>query len=222
VDEEDRLLPISALQHLLFCERQCALIHLEGLWLDNALTVEGTHLHQRADDASVETRGDTVVARAVPLRCFRLRLAGRADVIEFSRSAPGDESGTAVPGLSGRWRLKPVEYKRGRPKAHRADEVQLCAQALCLEEMLRTEVSSGDLYYGARRRRTEVVFDSALRDLTEETTVRLRALLSTEVTPAPTFGPKCESCSLMPACIPRASSKVAAYIARELRSGDEG
>lgn len=221
MDEEDTLLPISALQHLLFCERQCALIHLEGLWMDNALTVEGSHLHQRADGASVETRGDTVVARAVPLRCFRLGLTGRADVIEFSRSAAGDESGAAVPGLSGRWRLKPVEYKRGRPKAHRADEVQLCAQALCLEEMLRTEVNSGDIYYGARRRRTEVVFDSGLRDATEQATARLRALLTAEVTPAPRFGPKCESCSLMPGCLPRVSSKVAAYMARELLPGDE-
>jgi CRISPR-associated exonuclease Cas4 len=216
---EDSLLPISALQHLLFCERQCALIHLEGLWLDNALTVEGSHLHRQADAGAVEARGDVVVVRALPLRSLRLGITGRADVVEFLRCSSHDEASTLLPGRTGRWGVRPVEYKRGRPKQHRADEVQLCAQALCLEEMMHVSVASGDLFYGARRRRTEVLFDANLRGLTEHTITRLRSLLASGGTPPARFEQKCKSCSLMPACLPKASSRVQAYLAQELRSG---
>jgi CRISPR-associated exonuclease Cas4 len=135
---EDDLLPISALQHLLFCERQCALIHVEQVWAENRLTVEGRHLHERVDGGEHETRGGLRTARALPIRSLRLGLAGRADVVEFHASE----------GAAGPPRVVPVEYKRGRPKSHRADEVQLCAQALCLEEMLGVHVAAGALFYG--------------------------------------------------------------------------
>src|SRR6266567_7026185 len=142
-DEED-LLPLSALQHLVFCERQCALIHIEGVWADNALTVEGSHLHDRVDEMGprIESRGDLRIARGVALRSLRLGLSGRADVIEFHRVTEG---GVELAGVSGLWRPFPVEYKRGRPKRDRCDEVQVCAQARCLEEMLETAVPAGAL-----------------------------------------------------------------------------
>lgn len=216
--DEDDLLPVSALQHLLFCERQCALIHMDGIWLDNALTVEGTHLHRRADEGLVESRRDLVIARALPIRSLRLGLSGRADVVEFVR-CPQGEAGATLPGRSGRWRPVPVEYKRGKPKAHRADEVQLCAQALCMEEMLGVEIISGALYYGARRRRQAVIFDAATRILTESAAANLRALLTGGILPTADHGPKCDACSLLPACMPRSRGGVQAYLRRELAGG---
>ena len=198
-DEED-LLPISALQHLLFCERQCALIHLEGAWSENVLTVEGRHLHERIDAGEPESRGPLRIARSLPLRCLRLGLAGRADVVEFRCV----EHGASLPGALGQWRPFPIESKRGHPKQNRADEVQLCAQALCLEEMLDVEVPSGALFYGETRRRLEVAFDEGLRTLTEESAVRLRALFSSGRTPTARREPKCRSCSLLETCLPDA------------------
>src|SRR4051812_27370601 len=155
----DDLLPLSALQHLVFCERQFALIHVEGLWAENALTISGRQLHERADLPG-EARGASVrVARALPLRCDRLRLAGKADIVEFHREVADD--GTAL------WRPFPVEYKRGRPKPGGADEVQLCAQAVCLEEMLGVAVPFGALFYGKTRRRKPVEFTPGLRERVE-------------------------------------------------------
>jgi CRISPR-associated exonuclease Cas4 len=219
VFEEDELLPISALQHLLFCERQCALIHLERVWLDNALTVEGTYLHRRADEGPVETRRDLVIARAVPLRSLRLGISGRADVIEFALRGADSTIGAVLPGRPGRWLPRPVEYKRGRPKSHRADEVQLCAQGLCIEEMMKVEVTAGDLYYGARRRRTAVVLDNELRGLTTRTIDRLHALMRAERLPAGRLEPKCERCSLRPACMPEVQGSARTYLRRELSRG---
>src|SRR5690606_13922741 len=136
------------------------LIHLEQVWEDNPLTVQGTQLHEKVDAGLGESRGDLRIARGLPLRSFRLGLAGRADAVELHRPPPGDASGA--------WRPFPVEYKRGQPKTHRADEIQLCAQALCLEEMLATDVPAGALFYGETRRRQDVAFDAELRRLTED------------------------------------------------------
>lgn len=192
---EDDLLPLSALQHLRFCARQCALIHLEGLWADNRLTVEGTHLHQRVDTGPDERRGDVRTTRGMPLRSLRLGLVGKADAVEFRRQEGGDGE---------RWTPFPVEYKRGRPKRDRADEVQLCAQALCLEEMLGTPVPAGALFYGQTRRRLDVPFDAALRVETEATAAELHALIRGGVTPRAAREPKCERCSLLDLCLPDA------------------
>jgi CRISPR-associated exonuclease Cas4 len=214
---EDDLLPLSALQHLLFCERQCALIHLEQIWVENPLTAEGRQLHERVDAGQGESRGDVHVARALPLRSFRLGLSGKADAVEMYRPT-GDETGAELPGLAGRWRPFPVEYKRGKPKSHRADEVQLCAQALCLEEMLGTPVPAGALFYARTRRRLDVVFDPALRQLTEETAVRLHRLIAAGRTPPPVREPKCDQCSLLEVCMPDAPRKsVRTYLANALR-----
>jgi len=210
---DDELIPLSAIQHLLFCERQCALIHQEQTWVDNRLTVEGSHMHRRADSGNHETRTDLVVLRGLPVRSANLGLSGRADVVEFRRITCG--SGVALDGREGRWSPRPVEYKRGRPKRHRADEVQLCAQALCLEEMFGVHVSRGDLFYGARRRRSEVIFDEEIRHTTQEAAGRLHALL-TQVAPPPAEyeARKCDSCSLISACLPKAPFATEAYMRR--------
>ncbi|MBP2316282.1 CRISPR-associated protein Cas4 [Azospirillum soli] len=206
-DPDAGLAALSALQHLAFCPRQCALIHLEGTWAENLLTAEGRVLHERVDEAPGETRRGVRVARAVALRSVRLGLIGKADVVEF-RSR---RSGPPQP--------YPVEYKRGKPKPHDADRIQFCAQALCLEEMLETPVPRGALFYGEPRRREEVAFDDALRARTEETARALHALLAAGVTPPPEPAAKCRSCSLEPFCLPKAAAgrSVAGWLARVLR-----
>ncbi len=198
---EDDLLPVSALQHLVFCERQCALIYLEGIWEDNPLTIEGSHLHERAHGSGPrsELRGDTLIARDVALRSFRLGLSGRADVVEFHRVAEG---GIRLAEADGLWLPFPVEYKRGRPKKIRCDEVQLCAQAICLEEMLGVGVMRGALFYGATKKRTGVVFDEGLRADTERAAKRLHELMAEQRTPAAVREPKCRQCSLEEVCMP--------------------
>ena len=200
---EADLLPISALQHLVFCERQWALIHLEGIWEENRLTVEGHFLHERVDESETEVRGDLRIARGLRLRSLRLGLVGRADVVEFQR-IPGGE-GVRLPGASGVWQPVPVEYKRGRPKSDRCDEVQLCAQALCLEEMLSVSIPAGALYYGQPHRRQEVILDEALRSETEALVARLHQLWQAGKTPPAIYEKKCRSCSLISVCLPKAT-----------------
>ncbi len=190
---EDELLPISALQHLLFCERQCALIHVEGLWAENRLTVEGRHLHEKAHEGPDETRPGVRITRGLSLRSLRLGLVGKADVVEFRAQA-----------VVGRLAPFPIEYKRGRPKKHEADRVQLCAQAMCLEEALAASVPAGALYYGRTHKRLNVSFDDRLRRLTEDTARRLHALIALGRTPRAAREPKCESCSLLHICLPDA------------------
>ncbi len=203
---EDELLPLSALQHLLFCARQCALIHLEQIWAENPFTIEGRHLHEKVDSGPGESRGDLHIARGLPLRNLALGLSGKADCVEFHRLSEAGEGreGAALPGLPGRWKPFPVEYKRGHPKLHRADEVQLCAQALCLEEMLSVPVPAGALYYGETRHRLEVPFDPVLRRLTADSAARLHELIAAGITPGARREPKCTHCSLLEICMPDA------------------
>lgn len=211
-DEAD-LLPISALQHLAFCERQWALIHLEGMWAENRLTVEGHHLHDRTHKPETESRGDVRTARALRLRSLRLGLTGIADVVEFHRVAEVPEdyasqvnqtpSGVRLPGVPGQWRPAPVEYKRGRPKLGPYDEIQLCAQALCLEEMLGVCIPAGFLFYGEPRQRHKVELTSALREQTEGLAARLHELTLSDRTPLAVYEKKCESCSLLTLCMPK-------------------
>ena len=189
---EDDLVPISALQHMLYCPRQCALIHVERLWAENAYTAEGRVLHKRVDAGGGELRGGASIGRGVPLRSLRLGLFGVADVVELRA---GD-------------RPYPIEYKRGRPKTHRADEAQLCAQALCLEEMLGASVPEGALFYGVERRRTVVPFDDELRRLTERLTVDTRRMLAEGRIPAAEYERrKCSACSLREGCQPLRPAK---------------
>lgn len=185
---EDDLLPISALQHLLFCPRQCALIQVERQWAENRFTAEGRVAHERVHEAGSETRGGRRIVSGLPLRSLRLGLSGQADVVEF------DADGTPFP----------VEHKRGRAKEEDWDRVQLCAQALCLEEMTGKAVERGALFYGKNRRRTEVAFDAALRQRTEDTARELHELVDSGRTPAPVESGKCRNCSLAEICLPGA------------------
>jgi CRISPR-associated exonuclease Cas4 len=217
---EDDFLPLSALQHFVYCPRQAALIHLERAWSDNVLTVEGTHLHEKADSGQRESRGDLKVLRSVPLRSFVHGLSGKADVVELTRSTG---SGADTLHLEGRsWFVRPIEYKRGKPKKHRADEVQLCAQALCLEEMLEVRLAEGDLFYGTTRRRKCVAFDAALRELTASVASRMHAMFASGLTPPAEPGPKCANCSLNEICRPYAAGRSARrYVDALLRSTGE-
>lgn len=222
---ERDLLPLSALQHLVFCERQAALIHVEHQWRDNVLTIEGSRLHSRVHDSGPrrERRGDCIICRGLALRSLELGLAGRADVVEFHRADPSTEdaakepgSAIALPGEAGCWTVFPVEYKRGRPKSDRCDEVQLCAQALCLEEMLGTTIPAGALFYGKQQRRDDVVFDLKLRAIVTATADRLHELASTGETPKAIKTAKCRRCSLLALCMPEAMTRRSAsgYIRR--------
>lgn len=198
-------LPISALNHLLYCERRAALVHLEQVWAENQFTAEGNVLHETAHSGADETQRGMRITRALPLVSVIHAMSGEADVVEFHKN------GTVVP----------VEYKRGKPKLHRADEVQLCAQALCLEEMLNVTISSGCLFYGETRRRTAVAFDEELRTVTIRAIGRLHELIVSRVTPLAVREKKCDKCSLLEICMPdamRFKKGAAAWFATALNS----
>lgn len=191
MSEEEDLIMISALQHFVFCPRQCALIHIEQAWDENRLTAEGRLMHERVHEQGDESRGNVRIGRGIPLRSFRLGLVGMADVVEFHRL---DKN---------LWQPFPVEYKRGKSKPDDCDSVQLCAQAMCLEEMLSVPVPKGALFYGRTRRRLDIVFDQSLRQKTEDTAKKAHALIESGVTPPPVYSKRCESCSLIAECMPR-------------------
>lgn len=199
---EDDLLPLSGLQHLLFCERQCALIHIEQVWVENLFTAEGRIMHEQVHEANRESRGDVRIEYSLPIRSLRLGLIGKADVVEFHRTKTGSSEGRAES-----WQPFPVEYKRGKPKADNCDKVQLCAQALCLEEMLGVDIAGGALFHGKIRRRRDVAFDMPLRKETKNAAKRLHELIEAGQTPGAVFGPKCKSCSLLGTCLPKAVEK---------------
>ena len=186
LSEADSSLPLSALQHWLFCPRQCALIHVERVWAENRLTAEGRILHERADEGRPESRDGIRILRAVQIASTWHGLHGVADVVEMRGGVP-----------------YPIEYKRGRPKAHRADEVQLCAQALCLEEMTGHPVPEGALFYGTARRRKVIALDAGLRDLTLTVADEARAAMSTGTLPPPVYEiRRCGACSMLELCRP--------------------
>lgn len=205
---EADLLPLSALQHLVFCPRQCGLIHLEGVWFENQFTAEGRILHERVHIPGAERRRRVRTEFSLPLRSLRLGLVGQADVVEFY-ARPGAPPGAAMDPY-------PVEYKRGRPKSDDSDLVQLCAQAICLEEMLGISVPEGAFFYERERRRLRVEFSDDLRGTVEEVSLRLHEMVASGRTPAPDYGRKCRSCSLAGACLPRPCSgkgRVSRYLA---------
>ena len=189
--EIDDALPISGLQHLAFCPRQWGLIHIEQVWQENRLTAEGRLLHERADLPGQSRREELRTVRGMWLRSDRLALTGRADIVEF-RPEP-----------------YPVEYKRGKRKPSDCDAVQLCAQALCLEEMLNARIPSGAFFYGEPRRRLEVLFTPELRDRTESLTATMHRLFRSGITPAAEPGPHCRSCSLVDVCLPSSTDSAA-------------
>jgi len=218
---EDDLIQLSALQHFMFCERQCALIHIEQLWSENLFTAEGRIMHDKVDTANRESRGNIRIEYGVPMRSLRLGLIGKADAVEFHKHGE-------------KWIPFPVEYKRGKPKSDNCDRVQLCAQAICLEEMMHVEIPAGALFYGQTRRREDVTFDEGalfygqtrrredvtfdekLRTETEEAAKKVHELIASGITPKAECSAKCKKCSLVELCLPKASRKASNYLAKAM------
>jgi CRISPR-associated exonuclease Cas4 len=214
----DELLPLSGIQHFVFCRRQWALIHIERQWQENALTVEGKLLHKRADDPFFsETRKGVITARSVPIASYHLGLSGVCDVVEFTESPEGVQ----LPGREGLFLPAPVEYKRGREKQEPSDEAQLCAQATCLEEMLSVAIPSGYLYYGETRHRVAVELTAELRDLVREMSEEMHAYFQRGYTPRVKTSKACRSCSLADICLPGLQENVipaSKYIQQQVES----
>lgn len=209
--EPDDCLMISGLQHFRFCRRQWALIHIEQQWAENLRTVEGELMHERAHDESLcESRGDTIITRSLRVYSLTLGLSGQCDVVEFRRSAQG----VPLAGHDGLWLPYPVEYKRGKPKDDGCDELQLCAQAMCLEEMLCCDISEGALYYGENRRRARVEFTKELRNEVRDCAEQMHALYRRGYTPEVKPTKACNACSLKELCVPKLfkTGTVAEYI----------
>lgn len=206
--EDEDTVPVSALQHFLYCPRQCALIHIEQAWQENRQTAEGRLLHERADEPRAEIRHGVRTVTGMPVFNPELGISGQADVVEFHSHGSSE-----VP--------YPVEYKRGKPKNHRADEVQICAQALCLEYMFRCRVDEGALYYGKVRHRNVVLFDENLRKLTNEVILDTRILLRSGKTPTAHYRSEiCDYCSLIDLCQPKILEKrnlVSHWLVEQLR-----
>lgn len=203
----DELLALSGIQHFSFCRRQWALIHIERQWHENALTAEGKIMHQRTDNPfETEVRGGLVTARAMPVASYRLGLYGVCDVVEFTPSPDG----VNLHGRAGLYQPRPVEYKRGKEKEDDCDIAQLCAQALCLEEMLPVTIPTGYLYYGETRRRVQVAFTAELRGLVERMAAEMHDYFSRGHTPKVKTSKACRSCSLADLCLPKLQTRLAA------------
>lgn len=211
MQELDDPIPLSALQHAVYCLRQAALIHIERLWEENRFTAEGRVLHDVAHDPTDRKRGKIRRVTALPLACRRLNLVGVADLVEFRTGSDGEIA-------------YPVEYKRGKAKLHRADEVQLCAQGLCLEEMTGRAVPEGALFYAETKRRVAVPFDAELRRLTEDIASQFGTLFATGLTPPAIYrADRCRACSLIEVCRPKAGAKSAlGFRAREIDAALDG
>jgi CRISPR-associated exonuclease Cas4 len=194
---EDDYIQLSALQHYVFCPRQCGLIHVEDVWQENVFTVRGDILHEKVDTDTYETRGTIKTVRGLRIHSTRLGIVGRADVVEFRKSTNADGSPDVMP----------VEFKSGEPKEDVSDKVQLCAQVLCLEEMLNTKITQGAFFYGKIRRRNLVEIDAELRTQTEEIIASVHKIVSQKKVPAARYNEKCRNCSLEETCMPKAMNE---------------
>lgn len=212
----EELLPLSGIQHFLFCRRQWALIYIERQWQDNLFTVEGKILHHRVDDPFFsETRRGVLIARAMPVASYQLGIIGVCDVVEFYPSADG----ICLPGREGLYRPALVEYKRGKPKRDPIDEAQVCAQAMCLEEMLSTEIPLGYLYYGETRHRLQIDLGDDLRNLVRQIAREMHQYFQRGYTPRVKLSKACRSCSLADLCLPKIQNSnmtASGYIQRML------
>lgn len=208
---EDDFLQLSGLQHFVFCRRQWALIHVEHQWTENYYTVDGNFFHERAHDGSLsEKRGDTLTTREMPIFSRVLGVSGKCDVVEFHRC----EDGIPLQKQEGLWRIYPVEYKRGKPKEHDADQLQLCCQAMCLEEMLATVIPEGALFYGETRRRLTVLFTPELRETVRADLAEMHDLFARKYTPKVRPTKACGNCSLSEVCLSKLTKApgVSAYL----------
>lgn len=216
---DDDLLMLSGIQHIAFCERQYALIYIEDQWQENVLTIQGSHLHERVDDPfESEKRKDILSLRGVYVVSYTLGLYGKADLIELTRTHKNKDALT-LPNIEGYRNVKPVEFKRGKPKPDICDEVQLCAQAICLEEMYNITINEGDIFYGEPHRRKTIRLDENLRKLTLNYAHQMHRLFNSKITPKPKYLPKCRNCSLIDICLPQKislSQKVSDYFKKNL------
>lgn len=214
--EEDYLM-LSGIQHFAFCRRQWAMIHIEQQWAENYRTTAGELMHRKAhDEGSFEKRGDLLIVRGLRIASRELGLSGQCDVVEFHEN----EKGISIFGYDGKWDLVPIEYKHGSPKENNADELQLCAQAVCLEEMFQTDVPEGFLYYGEKRRRSPVKFTDDLRFEVKKMADEMHALFQRGHTPNVKPTKQCKACSLENLCVPRLqkSIRVREYIEQGIKA----
>lgn len=212
---EDCLM-ISGLQHFRFCRRQWALIHIEQQWAENLRTTEGELLHERAHDEQLrESRGDLWIVRGLRVQSLRLGLSGQCDVVEFRRD---EQNGVPLAGKEGLWLPYPVEYKHGAPKQNPCDALQLCAQAICLEEMLCCSIPEGALFYGETRRRQRISFTEELREEVASDAAQMHELYRRGYTPRVKPNKSCNACSLKELCLPRLqrSGSVQTYLRKSL------
>ena len=217
--EEDYLM-LSGLQHFMFCRRQWALIHIEQQWAENYRTADGRQMHEKAHDSSIrEKRGDVITTRAMQVASAELGISGECDVVEFHRA----DDGITIYGSDGRYHVVPVEYKRGQPKENDCDRMQLCAQAMCLEEMLCCEIPRGFLYYGETRRRQPVEFDRVLRERTVAVLREMHELFRRKHTPKVRRTKACNACSLKDICLPvlNKDRSASAYLSETLKDDSQ-
>jgi len=213
--EEEDYLMLSGIQHFAFCRRQWALIHIEQEWEENVLTIEGSHLHEKVDNPFMrEKRGSTLYVRALPIYSRQLGISGICDMVEFKRS----EHGVSLDKEEGLYHPKPVEYKRGKPKKHDSDVLQLTAQAMCLEEMLGTTISEAALYYHEIKRREPVIITKEMKQVVETMTKEMHHYYRKRYTPRVKTGKHCLRCSLRNRCMPELleRERVSTYMNRML------
>lgn len=206
---------LSGLNHFMFCRRRWALVHIEQLWNENEYTLDGHYMHERVHDASfTESRGSVLLSRGMPVRSTSLNITGVCDMVELHK----DPQGVSIQGREGTWRLYPIEYKRGKPNERGADEMQLCAQAMCLEEMFVTEIPEGAVFYGETHRRLPVVFTEELRQMVRASLEEMHQLFERGYTPKAKMTRACKNCSLVELCQPGLSKQVSPseYVRRML------
>lgn len=214
MEYKEDFLQLSGIQHFLFCRRQWALIHIEKQWEENLRTTEGQLLHKNAHDPEQRIRrGDLLTVRAVRIHSAKLGFSGECDVVEFYE----DPEGISLKNTPGKWRPYPVEYKRGEPKTGNFDAAQLCAQAMCLEEMLCCDINEGALYYGQTRHREKVVFTDELREIVSNAAAEMHDLFKRGYTPVVKRSKSCNACSLKDICLPKimGSLNVQSYMRQE-------
>ena len=218
---EDDYLMLSGIQHFAFCRRQWAIIHIEQQWEDNYITTSGEIMHKKAhNEGSFEKRGDMLVIRGMRISSHALGLSGQCDIVEFHRN----NDGIHLNGYDGGWNVFPIEYKHGTPKENNADELQLCAQAMCLEEMFQTSISNGYLYYGQNKRRYEVTFTEDLRSKVVNTVEEMHIIFKRGYTPKVKISKVCRACSIENICVPKLQKNldVKAYIENSIKDINEG
>lgn len=222
---EDDLLMLSGIQHFAFCKRQWALIHIEQLWAENVRTIEGQFIHKRSDDPFLdETRKDLRNVKAMPLVSYKLGLRGVADVVELYKEEKESQYAINIKGRTGFWRVCPVEFKRGKPKKDDRDAVQLCAQAICLEEMMNVKIEYGELYYEQTRHRQRIDIDDQLRTRVNYLSGRMHEMFKEGKTPPAEVGKHCSICSLVELCQPKLTKKyrsVSNYLKEAFLEEDE-